>query len=62
VVGVDASITPGTYVGHWVGRLAGPLTVLAIMAAALGYRRRRTPETPTRAAESAPRPAELTRP
>jgi len=61
-VGLDASITPGTHVGHWVGRLAGPMTVLALVVAALGYRLRRTPETPTRTAESAPRPAELTRP
>jgi apolipoprotein N-acyltransferase len=61
-VGLDASITPGTHVGHWVGRLAGPLTVLALVVAALGYRRRRTPQAPAWTAESAPRPAELTRP
>jgi apolipoprotein N-acyltransferase len=35
-----SALTPGTYVGHWVGRLSGPLTVLALAVAALGYRRR----------------------
>jgi apolipoprotein N-acyltransferase len=38
---LDSSITPGTRVGHWVGRLAGPLTILALLVAVLGYRRRR---------------------
>ena len=39
-VSLDRSITPGTYVGHWVGRLTGLLTVLALAVAVLGYRRR----------------------
>ena len=39
-VPLDSSITPGTRVGHLVGRIAGPLTVLALAAALLGYRRR----------------------
>jgi apolipoprotein N-acyltransferase len=42
-IGLDASLTPGTRVGHWVGRLAGPLTVLALAVALLGYRRRGSP-------------------
>ncbi len=42
-VTLDSSITPGTRVGHWVGRLTGPLTVLAVAAALLVYRRGRTP-------------------
>ena len=40
-VTLDSSITPGTRVGHWVGRLSGPLTVLAVAAALLVYRRGR---------------------
>jgi apolipoprotein N-acyltransferase len=43
-VGLESSITPGTYVGHWVGRLAGPVTMVAVAVALLGYRRRRGPE------------------
>jgi apolipoprotein N-acyltransferase len=39
-VPLESTVTPGTYVGHWVGRLAGLLTVLALAAAMLGYRRR----------------------
>jgi apolipoprotein N-acyltransferase len=39
-VDLDASITPGTYVGHWVARGTGLVTVLALAVAALGYRRR----------------------
>jgi apolipoprotein N-acyltransferase len=39
-VDLDASITPGTYVGHGVARSTGLLTVLALAVAALGYRRR----------------------
>jgi apolipoprotein N-acyltransferase len=39
-VDLDASITPGTYVGHWVARSTGLVTVLALAVAALGYRRR----------------------
>ena len=39
-VSLDRSVTPGTYVGHWVGRLGGLLTVLALAVAVLGYRRR----------------------
>ena len=31
---------PATRVGHWVGRLSGPVTVLALAVALLGYRRR----------------------
>jgi apolipoprotein N-acyltransferase len=42
-VTLDSSITPGTRVGHWVGRLTGPLTILAVAAALLVYRRGRTP-------------------
>ncbi len=44
VVGLDSSITPGTHVGHWIGRLAGPLTLLLLVVALLGYRRRRGPD------------------
>ena len=40
-VTLDSSITPGTRVGHWIGRIAGPLTVLVLAAALLGYSRRR---------------------
>ena len=40
-VTLDSSITPGTRVGHWVGRLSGPLTVLAVAVALLVYRRGR---------------------
>ncbi len=58
-VGLDSSITPGTRVGHWVGRLAGPLTVLLLLAAVLGYGRRRGPDVRTPARVS-PRAAELT--
>jgi apolipoprotein N-acyltransferase len=50
-VGLESTITPGTRVGHWVGRLAGPLTLLALVAALLGYRRRRGPDVPGRALE-----------
>jgi apolipoprotein N-acyltransferase len=50
-VGLDSSITPGTRVGHWVGRLSGPVTVLALVMALLGYRRRRSPDVPDRALE-----------
>jgi apolipoprotein N-acyltransferase len=39
-VQLDASITPGTYVGHWVGRLSGLLTLVTLAVALLGYRRR----------------------
>ena len=37
--------------GHWVGRLAGPLTVLALAVALLGYRRRRASGGPDRTLE-----------
>jgi apolipoprotein N-acyltransferase len=50
-VALESSITPGTRVGHWVGRLAGPLTVLALAAALLGYSRRRDPGDPGRSHE-----------
>ena len=43
-VGLDSSITPGTHVGHWVGRLSGPLTILLLLVALLGYRRRGGPD------------------
>ncbi|MBF4770138.1 apolipoprotein N-acyltransferase [Nocardioides agariphilus] len=59
-VRLDSSVTPGTYAGHWVGRLAGPLTVLLLLVSLLGYGRRRGPE----AREPAPLPQrtpELTR-
>jgi apolipoprotein N-acyltransferase len=39
-VPLESTVTPGTYVGHWIGRLAGLLTVLALAVALLGYRRR----------------------
>jgi apolipoprotein N-acyltransferase len=51
-VTLDSSITPGTRVGHWVGRLVGPLTVLALVVALLGYRRRRTSGALTDTVES----------
>ncbi len=35
------AVTPGTWVGHWVGRLAVPVTVLVLLVALVGYRRRR---------------------
>ena len=54
-VTLDSSITPGTRVGHWVGRLAGPLTVLALAVALLGYPRRRESGSPDHSAR-APRP------
>jgi hypothetical protein len=50
-VGLESSITPGTRVGHWVGLLAGPLTVLALGLSMLGYRRRRSPGVRDRALE-----------
>ena len=50
-VTLDSSITPGTRVGHWIGRLAGPLTVLALAVALLGYRRRRASGGPDHALE-----------
>jgi apolipoprotein N-acyltransferase len=37
---LERTVTPGTYVGHWVGRLSGLVTVLALAVALLGYRRR----------------------
>jgi len=40
VVPLESTLTPGTRVGHWVGRLSGPVTVLALAVALLGYRRR----------------------
>jgi apolipoprotein N-acyltransferase len=40
-VTLDSSITPGTRVGHWVGRHSGPLAVLAVAVALLVYRRGR---------------------
>ncbi|MEO6512579.1 MAG: apolipoprotein N-acyltransferase [Nocardioides sp.] len=39
---LERTVTPGTYVGHWVGRLSGLVTVLALALALLGYRRRGT--------------------
>ncbi len=67
-IALDASVTPGTRVGHWVGRLAGPFTVLITAVALLGYRRRGDPrdragkadETQDQAAEPAPEPATTT--
>ena len=50
-VTLDTSITPGTRVGHWVGRLAGPLTVLALAVALLGYPRRRESGSPNHTLE-----------
>jgi apolipoprotein N-acyltransferase len=43
---LDSSITPGTHVGHWVGRLSGPLTVLALVVSLLVYRRGRATRAP----------------
>jgi len=34
-------VTPGTVVGHWVGLLAGPVALLALLVGLVGYRRRR---------------------
>jgi apolipoprotein N-acyltransferase len=53
-VPLEGDITPGTRVGHWVGLLAVPLTVLALAMALLGYRRRRTPATTGTAAPAEP--------
>jgi apolipoprotein N-acyltransferase len=39
---LERTVTPGTYVGHWVGRVSGLVTVLALAMALLGYRRRGT--------------------
>lgn len=49
-VGLDNSLTPGIRIGPWIGRLAAPLTLVALLLGALGYRRR------TREVEIAPAP------
>jgi apolipoprotein N-acyltransferase len=67
-IGLDASITPGTRVGHWVGRLAGPFTLLLTAVALLGYRRRGDPrdragtsdEPPQKTTQPEPEPATTT--
>jgi apolipoprotein N-acyltransferase len=60
-VSLESSVTPGTYVGQWVGGAAGPATVLALLLALLGYRRRHGPQAhePPLAARRTP---ELTSP
>lgn len=65
-VSLESSITPGTRVGHWVGRLSGPVTLVVVLVAAfggwlvdrLGYRRRRGPDD-RQPPPSARQPAEL---
>src|SRR5262249_38307257 len=57
-VPLDDTVTPGTRVGHWVGLLAGPVTVAALAAALLGYRRRRRAGDPDEGSTSTSTPAD----